>query len=93
MIGMADPAATSSPQSILDLARKAGWSTGVITDDSVTGATPAPFLIEHPSRDQHEVIASKIVDQLGSRGDIVLGGGSKWFFDRVERSQCRVQGR
>lgn len=84
VIGMADPAATSSPQSILDLARKAGWSTGVITDDSVTGATPAPFLIEHPSRAQHEAIASKIVDQLGGRGDIVLGGGSKWFFDRVE---------
>ena len=84
VIGMADSAALSSPQSILDLARKAGWSTGVITDDSVTGATPAPFLIEHPSRAQHEAIASKIVDQLGGRGDIVLGGGSQWFFDRVE---------
>jgi len=83
VIGMADPAASSSPPSILDLARKAGWSTAVITDDSVTGATPAPFLVEHRNRDQHEVIASKMLDQLGVRGDIVLGGGSKWFFDRV----------
>ena len=38
VVGMADPAASSSPPSILDLAKKAGWSTAVITDDSVTGA-------------------------------------------------------
>jgi alkaline phosphatase len=82
-IGMAHPGAPSSPPSILDFARKAGWSTAVVTDDSVTGATVAPFLVEHASRDQHEVIASKMVDQLGGRCDIALGGGSKWFFDRV----------
>jgi alkaline phosphatase len=84
MIGMAHPDALPSPQSILDLARKTGWSTAVVTDDSVTGATPAPFLVEHPNRDQHEAIASKIVDQLGGRGDIILGGGAKWFFDRMQ---------
>ncbi len=84
VIGMAHPGASSSPPSIFDLARKANWSTGVVTDDSVTGATPAPFLIEHPNRDQHEVIAFKIIDQLAGRWDIVLGGGSKWFFDRVK---------
>ncbi len=84
VIGMANPAASSSPPSILDLAKRAGWSTAVITDDSVTGATPAPFLVEHGNRDQHEIIAAKILEQLGGRGDIVLGGGSKWFFDRVQ---------
>ncbi len=84
VIGMVDPAALSSPPSILDFAKKAGWSTAVVTDDSVTGATPAPFLVEHDNRDQHEIIAAKILEQLGGRGDIVLGGGSKWFFDRVK---------
>jgi alkaline phosphatase len=84
VIGMVDPAASSSPPSILDFAKKAGWSTAVVTDDSVTGATPAPFLVEHDNRDQHEIIAAKILDQLGGRGDIVLGGGSKWFFDLVK---------
>ena len=83
VIGMVDPAALSSPPSILDFAKKAGWSTAVVTDDSVTGATPAPFLVEHDNRDQHEIIAAKILEQLGGRGDIVLGGGAKWFFDRV----------
>ncbi|MGA7903369.1 MAG: alkaline phosphatase, partial [Terrimicrobiaceae bacterium] len=84
VIGMADPAASSSPPSILDLAKRAGWSTAIVTDDSVTGATPAPFLLEHSNRDQHEIIAEKLLDQLGARADIVLGGGSKWFFDRVK---------
>ena len=84
VIGMVDPAASSSPPSILDFAKKAGWSTAVVTDDSVTGATPAPFLVEHDNRDQHEIIAAKILEQLGGRGDIVLGGGSKWFFDLVK---------
>ena len=84
VIGMANPGAPSSPPSILDLAKAANWSTGVITDDSVTGATPAAFLVEHPNRDQHELIALKITDQVTTRWDIVLGGGAKWFFDRVE---------
>ena len=84
VIGMAHPGAPSSPPSILDLAKKANWSTGLVTDDSVTGATPAAFLVEHPDRNQHEVIAFKIIDQLTTRWDIVLGGGAKWFFDRVK---------
>jgi alkaline phosphatase len=84
VIGMAHPGAPSSPPSILDLAKAANWSTGVVTDDSVTGATPAAFLVEHPHRDQHELIALKMVDQVSTRWDIVLGGGAKWFFDRVE---------
>jgi alkaline phosphatase len=84
VIGMAHPGAPTSPPSLLDLARKANWSTGVVTDDSVTGATPAAFLVEHSNRDQHEVIALKIMDQVTTRWDIALGGGAKWFFDRVE---------
>ena len=92
VIGIASPTASSGPPSILDLAKKAGWSTAVITDDSVTGATPAPFVVEHDNRDQHEIIAAKILDQLGGRADIVLGGGSKWFFDRVKDPEVIYKG-
>ncbi len=81
VIGMASAASTNAPHSLLDLARKAGWSTGTITDDSVTGATPSPFSVECPDRNQHSLIASKIVPQLGVRADIILGGGNKWFHD------------
>jgi alkaline phosphatase len=78
-VGMATPNAAADAPSLLDLARRAGWSTGVVTDDSVTGATPASFLVEHKSRWEEAEIAAKIVDALGRRADIVLGGGAKWF--------------
>lgn len=81
VVGQASANATSAPPSLLDVARAAGWSTAVITDDSVTGGTPSPFLVENGEREQHDVIASKIIDQLGRRADIVLGGGSQWFAD------------
>ena len=81
VIGMASATSTNSPASLLDIARQAGWSTGTITDDSVTGATPTPFEVECPSRNQHAQIAQKIVPQLGPRADLIMGGGNKWFHD------------
>lgn len=81
VIGMASATATNAPPSLLDLARRAGWSTGTVTDDSVTGATPSPFEVECPDRNQHPRIAAAIVPQLGARADLVLGGGGKWFHD------------
>ena len=81
VIGMASASSTNAPESLLDIARRAGWSTGTITDDSATGATPTPFEVEWPYRNQHALIASRIVPQLGARADIVLGGGNKWFHD------------
>jgi alkaline phosphatase len=81
VIGMASPTSKNAPESLLDIARKAGWSTGTITDDSVTGATPAPLEVEWSDRNEHARIAQQIVPQLGGRADIVLGGGNKWFHD------------
>lgn len=81
VVGMSSSSSTNAPVSLFDIARKVGWSTGTVTDDSVTGATPAPFVVECPDRNQHPQIAAKIVGQLGARADIVLGGGNKWFHD------------
>lgn len=81
VIGMATASSKEAPPSLLDIARQAGWSTGTITDDSVTGATPAPFEVECASRHNFPQIAQKIVPQLGPRADIVLGGGNQWFHD------------
>jgi len=81
LIGMATRASKASPPSLLDLARQAGWSTGIVTDDSVTGATEGPFLVEHRNRTEEAAIAAKTLPALGPRADIVLGGGAKWFHD------------
>ncbi len=82
MVGIAGPGSGAVSPSILDLAKKEGWTTAVVTDDSVTDGTPSPFLIEHDNRNEHDRIALKIVSQLGSRVDFLVGGGAKWFSDR-----------
>lgn len=82
VVGQATAKSESAPPSLLDLAKRAGWSTAVITDDSVTGGTPAPFLVEYGEREHYARIAAKILDQLGPRADIVLGGGIQWFSDQ-----------
>lgn len=82
VLGMAKSGDQTGPESILDVAKKAGWSTGVISDDAVTGATPSAFLVELPRRTEYARVANKIASQLGPRADIVLGGGTKWFSDR-----------
>lgn len=92
VVGQAAPESTSSPPSLLDLAKQAGWATGVITDDSVTGATPAAFLVEHSKREEEGIIARKIIGELGRRADLVLGGGAQWFSDRVSDPKVVYQG-
>lgn len=78
VVGQETAKADSGPASLLDVAREAGWSTGVVSDDQVTGATPAAFIVEHRDRDEFAEIAAKEVAQLGKRVDVLLGGGRKW---------------
>lgn len=78
VVGASAPGRPSQP-SILDLAKKAGWNTGVISDDSVTGATPCSFVIEHPNRREEYVIANKEIRALGKNTDFLFGGGSQFF--------------
>jgi len=68
----------SSGPSLLDVARKAGWSTGLVTDDAIMGGTVASFIVETPNRFDYARIGSKILDQLGpdKRVDLLIGGGA-----------------
>lgn len=84
VVGKASAGDKGDLPSILDLARNAGWSTGVISDDSLTGATPASFLVESDKRTDNFGIAEKIASQLGKRADVVMGGGAKFFTDAVK---------
>ncbi len=78
VVGTPPPGKPSAP-SIVDLAKKAGWTTGVITDDSVTGGTPAPFVIEHNHREEEFIIANMEAQNLGKNCDFLLGGGQRFF--------------
>ena len=59
-------------QNIRELASSRGFSTGVVTTDSLTGATPAAFMAHVDSRGESEEIAAQIALDPP---DVLLGGG------------------
>jgi alkaline phosphatase len=63
---------------ILEQARRAGKSTGLVTTSQVTDATPAAFGAHVRSRsDQSEIARQYLVH---SRPDVILGGGEDWWY-------------
>lgn len=57
---------------ILEVARARGLATGVVTTDTLTGATPASFVAHTPSRGDRSGIAEQLA---ATPPDVVLGGG------------------
>jgi len=79
MIGMnSDSVAV---QSILELAKKNNLSTGIVVACAVTHATPASYIAHQINRDMYEEIAA---DYLKSNIDVFIGGGRKYFEDRMD---------
>ena len=66
-------------QSILELAREIGKSTGIASTKFITDATPAVFVAHADSRSMNEDIAAQMV---ASRVDVVLGGGRQFFLPK-----------
>ena len=74
-IGM-DPGGTSVP-TILELAKRAGKATGLVTTCQVTDATPAAFGAHVPDRRDQSEIARQFIEESGV--DVILGGGADWW--------------
>ena len=73
-------------ESLLDLARRAGKSTGLVTTSGVTDATPAAFGASVRDRDEQSEIARQYLEE--SRPDVVLGGGRAiWSPDLLGRAR------
>lgn len=80
-----------SLQTVLEVARERGKSTGIVTTDSVTGATPATFYAHVKNRGQQEDIAGQLV---ASRVNVALGmGGTNRFVPKTEGQDGREDGR
>lgn len=77
MIGLdfnGDPAVT-----VLEKAKAAGKSTGLISDTRVTHATPAAFAAHQAHRKMENEIA---VDMLNAGPDVMLGGGLRYWIPK-----------
>ena len=64
------------PTSITEVAMKYGKSTGIVTSDSLTGATPGGFSVHVKNRSMGEEIAAQ---QLASDIDLLWGSASGEF--------------
>ncbi|MCR6485517.1 alkaline phosphatase [Amycolatopsis sp. OK19-0408] len=69
-------------RTVLEDAKRAGKSTGLVTTAQVTGASPAAFAAHVPSRDLQSDIARQYVTD--SWPDVLLGGGEDYWFPKGE---------
>ncbi|QWF83029.1 alkaline phosphatase [Amycolatopsis sp. CA-230715] len=69
-------------RTVLERAKQAGKSTGLVTTAQVTGASPAAFASHVPSRDLQSDIAEQYL--TASRPDVLLGGGEDWWYPKDE---------
>jgi alkaline phosphatase len=89
---------------LLELAKSAGWGTGVVTTTRVTHATPAATYAHVPHRDAEADIAAQLVPggsgtgagafntKLGDGVDVVFGGGQQFFLPKAKGGK-RADGR
>lgn len=69
---------------IVEAARLAGKSTGIISTSEVMHATPADFSAHYPDRSNYDALSKQ---QVYNGLDVVLGGGSKYFLPEGRADQ------
>ncbi|GAA5899078.1 hypothetical protein JCM8208_002998 [Rhodotorula glutinis] len=82
---------------ILEAAKRQGFSTGIVATSRLTHATPASFYAHVPDRDLESDIARFLVGEAGTGlknlpVDIALGGGACFFRPNGTSSSCRTDG-
>ncbi|MCJ7820914.1 MAG: alkaline phosphatase [Bacteroidales bacterium] len=68
-------------ETIFEIAKSKGMSTGVVCTSPVTHATPASFIAHNVSRSNYEAIAE---DFLKGTADVFIGGGKNHFTARKD---------
>ncbi len=74
-----DPRGRRLP-TLLEIARDAGKSTGLVEDSDVTNATTGSFAAHVKDRDQRRQIASSYL--YDTKPDVILGGGEQFWYPR-----------
>lgn len=68
-------------KNLFEIAKERGYKTGIIATSSITHATPAAFSAHHFDREDEYEIA---LQQVNSGVDLMIGGGTKYFFERPD---------
>lgn len=77
---------------VLEAAKRAGYTTGLVVTTDVTDATPACFASHVDMRGQMDEIALQEVGAgpLGRSVDLILGGGRCHFLSNATAGSCRA---
>ena len=78
---------SSLAQSIMEIAHKNGFATGVVSTSAITHATPASFVAHNTDRGNYEDIAK---DFLNGTIDLFIGGGEDHFRTRKDGADLTV---
>nr|WP_235801509.1 alkaline phosphatase [Heyndrickxia acidiproducens] len=68
----------NSKKTVLEAAKKAGKSTGLVTTSQLTDATPAAFGAHVANRSEQSKIAKQYLEN--SKIDVLLGGGEDYWY-------------
>ena len=72
---------STAVSSIMEIAKKNGLATGVVSTSAITHATPASFVAHNSGRGNYEEIAE---DFLNGSVDVFIGGGEDHFRNRKD---------
>jgi alkaline phosphatase len=72
-------------ETLLEIARDAGKSTGLVEDSDVTNATTGSFAAHVKDRDQRRQIASDFL--YDTKPDVILGGGEEYWYPRGDKGE------
>ncbi|GAB4429649.1 MAG: alkaline phosphatase [Bacteroidia bacterium] len=72
---------TAALPTILEIAERQGYATGLVATCEITHATPASFAAHRASRNMHEEIA---LDMSSQNIELLIGGGQGYFERRAD---------
>jgi alkaline phosphatase len=75
-------------ESVMEIAKRNGLSTGLVSTSAITHATPASFVAHNSGRGNYEDIAK---DFMNGTIDVFIGGGSDHFNKRADGTDLTAE--
>lgn len=79
-------------ENIIELAKKAGKATGIVSTAEITDATPAAMFVHIPQRSNMQEITNQMFNPA-QRPDVIMGGGAAWFWPKSVTGSKRTDER
>lgn len=81
--------------SVMEAAKRMGYTTGLVVTTRITDATPAVFASHVRKREMEDEIAMQMIGEthpLGRMVDLMMGGGRCHFITNTTEGSCRQDG-